>query len=96
MNRGNKIYLYELFISHAWYVDLQRLREHGCTVDDLIVISTEELQQLLIPVGFYKVRDNIGNDNNNSNSNNNSSNSDDNNNKNKNKDKIVIILIMKK
>uniref|UniRef100_A0A915Q624 Endonuclease III homolog n=1 Tax=Setaria digitata TaxID=48799 RepID=A0A915Q624_9BILA len=33
---------------------MYRLQEHGCTVDDLILIPTEELQQLLIPVGFYK------------------------------------------
>uniref|UniRef100_A0A8R1TR54 Endonuclease III homolog n=1 Tax=Onchocerca volvulus TaxID=6282 RepID=A0A8R1TR54_ONCVO len=39
---------------HITAAAMHRLRTHGCTVDDLIVISTEELQQLLIPVGFYK------------------------------------------
>uniref|UniRef100_A0A0R3S226 Endonuclease III homolog n=1 Tax=Elaeophora elaphi TaxID=1147741 RepID=A0A0R3S226_9BILA len=39
---------------HITAAAMHRLREHGCTVDDLIAVSTEELQQLLIPVGFYK------------------------------------------
>ncbi|VDK77448.1 unnamed protein product [Litomosoides sigmodontis] len=39
---------------HITAAAMHRLRQHGCTVDDLIAISTEDLQQLLIPVGFYK------------------------------------------
>uniref|UniRef100_A0AAF5PJV4 Endonuclease III homolog n=2 Tax=Wuchereria bancrofti TaxID=6293 RepID=A0AAF5PJV4_WUCBA len=39
---------------HITAAAMHRLREHGCTVDDLVVIPTEKLQQLLIPVGFYK------------------------------------------
>ncbi|MCP9257446.1 Endonuclease III-like protein 1 [Dirofilaria immitis] len=35
---------------HITAAAMHRLRAHGCTVDNLIVISTEELQQLLIPV----------------------------------------------
>uniref|UniRef100_A0A0R3RBS1 ENDO3c domain-containing protein n=1 Tax=Brugia timori TaxID=42155 RepID=A0A0R3RBS1_9BILA len=39
---------------HITAAAMHRLREHGCTVDDLVLIPTEKLQQLLIPVGFYK------------------------------------------
>ncbi|KHN79451.1 putative endonuclease III -like protein [Toxocara canis] len=33
---------------------MQRLKERGCTVEDIIALSKSELQNLLIPVGFYK------------------------------------------
>uniref|UniRef100_A0A1I7V921 Endonuclease III homolog n=1 Tax=Loa loa TaxID=7209 RepID=A0A1I7V921_LOALO len=39
---------------HITAAAMHRLREHGCTVDNLLSIPTEQLQQLLIPVGFYK------------------------------------------
>ncbi|KAI1731801.1 hhH-GPD superfamily base excision DNA repair protein [Ditylenchus destructor] len=33
---------------------MQRLRAHGCTLDNIISLPTEQLQTLLCPVGFYK------------------------------------------
>ncbi|VDN04832.1 unnamed protein product [Thelazia callipaeda] len=39
---------------HVTAAAMHRLRQHGCTVDDMIKIPKEELEQLLIPVGFYK------------------------------------------
>lgn len=35
----------------------KRLRKHGCTVDSMIEIPTSDLEKLLCPVGFYKVRE---------------------------------------
>lgn len=32
-----------------------RLREHGCTVDNILATSDEDLGKLIIPVGFWKV-----------------------------------------
>ncbi|VDD85129.1 unnamed protein product [Enterobius vermicularis] len=33
---------------------MQRLRDHGCTVEDMLKIPQADLEKLLIPVGFYK------------------------------------------
>lgn len=32
-----------------------RLRDHGCTVENILNTSDEELGKLIIPVGFWKV-----------------------------------------
>ncbi|KAI1725305.1 hhH-GPD superfamily base excision DNA repair protein domain-containing protein [Ditylenchus destructor] len=34
--------------------DPKRLRAHGCTLDSIISLPTDQLQTLLCPVGFYK------------------------------------------
>uniref|UniRef100_A0A1I7XRR9 ENDO3c domain-containing protein n=1 Tax=Heterorhabditis bacteriophora TaxID=37862 RepID=A0A1I7XRR9_HETBA len=34
---------------------MMRLRSHGCSVDSLLNISTSDLEEILHPVGFYKV-----------------------------------------
>ncbi|CAD6188629.1 unnamed protein product [Caenorhabditis auriculariae] len=33
---------------------MARLKEHGCSIDDMINIPTDELEKILCPVGFYK------------------------------------------
>lgn len=39
-------------VTHA---AMMRLREHGCTVDNILNTSDEKLGQLIYPVGFWKV-----------------------------------------
>lgn len=39
-------------VTHA---AMLRLREHGCTVDNILATSNEDLGKLIIPVGFWKV-----------------------------------------
>lgn len=38
-------------VTHA---AMLRLREHGCTIDQILATSDEELGKLIIPVGFWK------------------------------------------
>lgn len=37
------------------YNAMLRLREHGCTVDNILETTDEELGKLIYPVGFWKV-----------------------------------------
>lgn len=47
-------FLWRLYcINHTLLI--QRLRDHGCTVEDMLKIPQADLEKLLIPVGFYKV-----------------------------------------
>lgn len=38
------------------YEAMSRLKRHGCTPQKMIETSTDDLQQLLYPVGFYKTK----------------------------------------
>lgn len=40
-------------VTHA---AMQRLREHGCTIDNILKTDDEVLENLIHPVGFKKVR----------------------------------------
>lgn len=35
---------------------MTKLRQHGCTVDNILATSDDLLGQLIYPVGFWKVR----------------------------------------
>jgi len=35
---------------------MARLRQHGCTVDNILATSDERLGELIFPVGFWRVR----------------------------------------
>ena len=37
------------------FAAMERLREKGLTVDNVLTMSDEELGQLIYPVGFWKV-----------------------------------------
>lgn len=37
------------------YAAMQRLKEHGLTVDNILETSDEQLGKLIYPVGFWKV-----------------------------------------
>lgn len=37
------------------YAAMTRLKEHGCTVDNILNTSEETLGKLIYPVGFWKV-----------------------------------------
>lgn len=38
------------------YAAMQRLKEHGLTVDNILETSDEQLGKLIYPVGFWRVR----------------------------------------
>jgi endonuclease-3 len=37
------------------YAAMQRLKEHGLTVDNILETTDEQLGKLIYPVGFWKV-----------------------------------------
>lgn len=37
------------------YTAMTRLKEHGCTVENILNTSDEKLGELIYPVGFWKV-----------------------------------------
>lgn len=43
------------------YAAMQRLKQHGLTVDNILKMSNEQLGKLIYPVGFWKVITNIFN-----------------------------------
>jgi len=38
------------------YAAMQRLKQHGLTVDNILETSDEQLGKLIYPVGFWKVK----------------------------------------
>lgn len=43
------------------YAAMQRLKEHGLTVNNILDTSDEQLGKLIYPVGFWKVNRNFKN-----------------------------------